>query len=106
MYKFLSRKFSLCLITLLYTAKLFAVCDNVTTSGTITGNQTGCGGFNPSAMINVNYPTGGTGTLEYQWQNSTDNVNWVNIAGATLELYDPTTITITTYYHRLERRSS
>jgi hypothetical protein len=93
-------------IAFLYSGNLFSVCDNVTVSGTITGNQTICGSYNPTAMTNVTYPTGGTGTLQYQWQVSTNATTWTDIAGATLESYDPSTISITTYYHRLERRSS
>lgn len=85
---------------------LFAVCDNVTSSGTIGSNQTLCGSYNPGNITNITYPTGGTGTLEYQWQRSFDNVTWTDLAGATLESYDPNTISSTTYFRRLERRSS
>jgi len=103
---FLPGKYIFFAISFLYSVNLFAICDNVTVSGTVTGNQTICGSYNPTAMTNVTYPTGGTGTLQYQWQYSTDAITWFDIAGATLESYDPSTINITTYYHRLERRSS
>jgi hypothetical protein len=94
-------------ILLLHSLNLFAVCDNVTSSGTISGNQAFCGSYNPLNITNISYPTGGTGTLEYQWQISTDGTTWTDIAGATLESYDPpSTIFVTTYYHRLERRSN
>lgn len=34
----------------------------------------------------------------YQWQESTDNVNWTDIVGETDNTFTPTGITVTTYY--------
>ncbi|MCX6273826.1 MAG: T9SS type A sorting domain-containing protein [Bacteroidetes bacterium] len=84
---------------------IFAQCNNVTAGGTIVSDQTVCGSYNPANITNSVYPTGGTGTLQYQWQSSPNNTTWTNISGATLESYDPSTISATTYYHRLARRS-
>src|SRR6188474_2640204 len=100
---FLPGKYFLFATAFLFSTKLFAVCDNVTASGTVIGNQTVCGTYNPYIITNVTYPTGGTGALEYQWQYSTDNISWFNINGATIESYDPPNIASTMYYHRLER---
>jgi gliding motility-associated-like protein len=52
-------------------------------------------------IITGSTPTGGSGTYEYQWQKSTDNVSFTDISGATGKDYDPAAITVTTYYRRL-----
>jgi hypothetical protein len=82
-----------------------AQCDNVTSGGTIGTDQSGCNSFNPANITNITFPSGGTGTIEYQWQLSTDGVSWTDISGATIQNYDPTTIFFTRYYKRLSRRS-
>ncbi|MES2827008.1 MAG: gliding motility-associated C-terminal domain-containing protein [Bacteroidota bacterium] len=41
------------------------------------------------------------GKVDYQWQLSTDNVNFTDITGATRRDYDPPIITTTTSYRRL-----
>ena len=84
---------------------ILAQCTNLTSGGTVGSDQTVCGSYNPANITNLVYPTGGTGTLQYQWQSSPNNSTWTNISGATLESYDPSTISATTYYHRLARRS-
>ena len=38
----------------------------------------------------------------YQWQVSTDSINWTNIAGATIGTYTLPSLTPGTYYYRLE----
>ncbi|MES2377281.1 MAG: gliding motility-associated C-terminal domain-containing protein [Bacteroidota bacterium] len=52
------------------------------------------------AIINGNVPTVNVGTINYQWQKSTDNLNFTDI-GVTSLNYDPTPISTTTYYRRL-----
>ena len=43
--------------------------------------------------------TGGSGTITYQWESSTDGTTWSPIAGATNSTYDaPTDVAGTTYY--------
>jgi len=72
------------------------------TPGAITGNQYYCAlSANPTILTQTLAPTGGNGTFTYQWQSSTDNVNFTSIAGATAATYDPLTITQTTYYRRV-----
>jgi gliding motility-associated-like protein len=51
-------------------------------------------------IVAGNTPTGGTGTYAYQWQRSTDNINFTNITSATLKDYDPPVVNVTTYYRR------
>ncbi len=80
---------------------LLTVCHNLTDAGTITGNETGCNGFDPSAITETLAPSGGGGTLEYQWQQSTDDgLTWTDIPGATDAAFDPVAITETTRYRR------
>jgi gliding motility-associated-like protein len=54
---------------------------------------------NPS-NISGSSPSGGQGTYSYQWQRSTDNATFTDIANATNPDYDPLAITVTTYYRR------
>ncbi|HVS92318.1 MAG TPA: gliding motility-associated C-terminal domain-containing protein [Mucilaginibacter sp.] len=62
--------------------------------------NTFCAGGNPAVIIG-SAPTGGDGSnYTYQWQNSTNNVNFVNIAGTNSKDYDPVAISVTTYYRR------
>ncbi|MBI1227188.1 MAG: T9SS type A sorting domain-containing protein [Bacteroidetes bacterium] len=87
-------------------------CDNVTDGGTIGANQVACmAPYDPNALINITLPTGGSNVLEYQWVMSTigtpytsSNPDWVLIAGANSETFDPASISQTTYYIRLSRR--
>ena len=61
----------------------------------------------------VSSPTGGlpadatstNGTITYQWQMSTDNANWTNIASATNNFYNPPSLIQTTWYRRVARSS-
>jgi hypothetical protein len=41
------------------------------------------------------------GTVDYQWQQSIDNVTFTHISGATAKDYDPPSTGVTTYYRRL-----
>ncbi len=43
-------------------------------------------------------PSGGSGVYTYQWQISTDNINFNNIAGATANSWTPTLQSVTSYY--------
>lgn len=66
-------------------------------AGIIGSNQTICYGSNPMAFTGT-IIAGGT----YQWQNSTDGVNFNNIPAETNATYDENgSITQTTYYRRI-----
>ncbi len=41
-----------------------------------------------------------SGSFIYQWQQSTDNITFTNISGATSQNYTPGNLTVTTYYRR------
>ncbi|ALL07954.1 hypothetical protein AQ505_22205 [Pedobacter sp. PACM 27299] len=59
-----------------------------------------CGTGDPG-LITGSAALGGTGNPAYQWQFSTDNVTYTNIALATAVNYDPGPITVSTWYRRL-----
>ncbi len=87
-------------------------CCNVTAGGTIGNGQSNCGPFDPAALTSVTLPSGGLGTLQYQWLKSSVNVpntvgnpHWSPISGANGATYDPGMVTQTTYYIRCARRS-
>ncbi len=61
-------------------------------AGTASGNNTVCSGTN-SSVITL---SGNTGSI--QWQLSTNNVNWVNIGGATSSAYTATNLSVESYY--------
>lgn len=82
----------------------YTYCDNVTVAGTIAGNQTQVGNYNPTAITSSVAASGGSGTLEYQWESSTNNSTFTDIVGATTATYDPPIISVTTYYRRKARR--
>lgn len=87
-------------------------CDNVTDGGQIGVDQHFCGiSFNPDPIINVNYPSGGSGDTEYQWLMSLTGTpyfpgspDWILISGANGESYDLGLIVQNTYFIRLARR--
>ncbi|GAA4097868.1 hypothetical protein GCM10022392_21850 [Mucilaginibacter panaciglaebae] len=53
------------------------------------------------SMITGSIPAGGAGDIFFQWQQSSDNVNFIDITGATNRDFDPPKITGTTYYRRV-----
>jgi hypothetical protein len=83
-------------------------CTTGTTSGTFTliviadptvsvkSAETVCSGATPTAMTAT--PSGGTGTVSYQWQSGTATSSMSNISSATASTYAPGAITTTTYY--------
>ncbi|NTD97538.1 tandem-95 repeat protein [Agrobacterium tumefaciens] len=51
-------------------------------------------------IITGTVPIDGSGSYNYQWQSSLDNLNFNNISGATQISYDPGVITSTTFFRR------
>lgn len=73
---------------------------NVVSPGTVGSDQYVCG-TNPSAFTEIT-PASALGTLTYQWQISSDNVSFSNIAFAIGATYDPPAgVTAVTYYRRI-----
>jgi hypothetical protein len=93
-------------VTILDTDTSTGTCNNVTYAGSVGYYQANAGSYNPEPIVEASAATGGSGTLEYVWQVSTDNWSWTTIAGATGISYDPSTISTTTYYRRGVRRSN
>jgi RHS repeat-associated protein len=52
----------------------------------------------PSVMT-LSGVSGGTNSYSYQWESSTDNVNWTTIGSATATTYTPPALQVKTYYH-------
>ena len=75
---------------------------NYVTPGTIATYQTICSGTIP-ATITSSSPASGYGTFCYQWQLSTDNVNWTDIGSclSTNTTYSPGTLSQNTYFRRV-----
>ena len=70
------------------------------TAGSIAANQTLCAGATAELLTSETTATGGTGTIDYQWESSADNATWTTIAGATGPTYAPGQLTATTYFRR------
>lgn len=80
-------------------------CTNVTTAGTIDGDQTDICGYDPTATINTISASGGTGTLEYRWDRSTNGgSSWSEIPTATATTFNQSAINTTTLLRRKARR--
>lgn len=72
------------------------------TGGTISiGSTSVSSGSSPGAFTNSTYPSGGTGSYAYQWQQSTDNANWSNISGQTSATYSVPALYTNTYFRRM-----
>ena len=68
-------------------------------TGSISGNQTICLNTTPAQITGI-AGTGGNAPYGYQWQNSSNNVNFTDIAGATNLNYQPGPLSSTTYYRQ------
>lgn len=66
-------------------------------AGSIAADQTIASGATPAPLTGV-APTGGLTPYGYQWQNSANGVNFVDIPGATNLGYAPGPLTVTTWY--------
>ncbi|WP_282036054.1 PKD domain-containing protein [Saccharicrinis aurantiacus] len=54
-----------------------------------------------AAILTASSPTGGEGNFTYQWQSSSDNIDFLDIDGATQETYQPGLLSETTYFRRV-----
>ncbi|MFD2039666.1 gliding motility-associated C-terminal domain-containing protein [Flavobacterium artemisiae] len=73
------------------------------TNNTITAPSTStfCTGPQNPGNINGSNASGGTTTLAYQWESSSDNVTFNPISGATNVNYNPSSVSASTYYRRI-----
>jgi hypothetical protein len=83
------------------------VCGNPTSGGTIAAAQSGNSPFDPVAFTSSAAASGHSGTLEYKWQSSTtsNTTGFSDIASSNSDVYDPGSLTQTTWYKRLARVS-
>ena len=74
------------------------------TNNTISASQTICANT-PPAQLNGSLPNafGGALTLTYQWEASSDGVNFIAIPGATGQHYAPGVLNQNTWYRRIVR---
>ena len=72
----------------------------VTFSSGATGSTEVCNGGDPQPF-STNFQLIASGTVSYQWQISSDNVSYSDIAGATAATYDPPSVTQDNYYRRI-----
>ena len=80
-------------------SNILTVSVNLATAGTVGNSQAICTGGDPAAFTESSAAFGAA--LSYQWQNSTDNINFSDIVGQTGTGYDPPAgLTQTTYYKR------
>ncbi len=77
-----------------------SVAVNSITQPVIAGDQNICSTTNPIAFT-MPTPATGSGTVQYQWESSTDNSTWSIIPTATSATYDPPVLNTTTYYRVL-----
>ncbi len=88
-----------------------ASCQGMSTTGTITldnftegsiqGDTTICNGTSPGTLTS-NLNATGQGAISYQWQSSTNNIDFINIPGAINANYSPNVLTQTTYFKRID----
>jgi len=95
------------LATLSFTVTVKIACSNVTAGGSIEGNESNCGSFDPTLISSSALPTGGSGELEYIWLATThsDFSSVVILENSNSSTYDPAPITQTTWYRRTARRA-
>ncbi|MCS7074160.1 MAG: hypothetical protein NZ108_06815, partial [Bacteroidia bacterium] len=69
--------------------------------GQIASNQIICHGAVPVPLTNVTSASGGNGVISYQWQQSSDGINYTDIPGANNQNYAPGSLTQTTWFRRV-----
>ncbi|NBV14488.1 MAG: hypothetical protein EBS07_10535, partial [Sphingobacteriia bacterium] len=78
--------------------QLILQVDPAITGNTLTGAQTICSGNTFQALTGA-LPLGGNGAFVYDWESSSDNINWTT-TGINTQNYAGTTLTATTYFRR------
>lgn len=85
-------------------------CQNITQPGTILSPSPGSGQapFDPAIIQNQSGASGGdvSQPIVYQWQSSTDLVQFFDVPGANSTTFDPPSLTQTTHYRRGARRTN
>jgi hypothetical protein len=86
------------------------VCDPFTAGGTIAASQILCNATDPAAFTNSVSPSGGNGTIDYEWRSfvgASAPVSFTSgtvISGATGLVYDASSVTSKTWFTRVSRK--
>ena len=79
----------------------FKIVINSITPGVIEQGQTLCSGTAPQEVTVFNAAIS-DGNITYQWQNSTDNITFTDISGATNETLTPSIVTQDNWFKRID----
>ena len=82
------------------TAVVTVTVNPALTAGSIATPQTICVGATPAALTSSSAASGGAGTINYQWETSTNNTTWSDVFNATSSTYSPGAISVNTYFRR------
>lgn len=69
-------------------------------NNSINAQQTLCSGSMP-VLLTGSMPSGGTSQYQYQWESGTDGLNWNQITGGTLDIFQPGILSASTYFRRV-----
>ena len=75
--------------------------NSITGTNTLGGAQTVCSGDDPAILTGAVATSVLGGSISYQWQSRTGVNSFTNISGATVQNYDPPTLTVTTDFRRV-----
>ncbi len=73
-------------------------------AGTASANQSICATQSP-LILSATMPTGGVTPYFFNWEQSTDNLNFTPISGATQMTYQPGILTVSTWYRQAQTSS-
>ena len=72
------------------------------TAGVVAGSHDICTTSVPAILREITPKTGGSNLISYQWQSSSDSLNWSNITGETSTDYSPNALAATTFFRRVD----
>ncbi|MEY2760395.1 MAG: hypothetical protein RLZZ96_295 [Bacteroidota bacterium] len=82
------------------TATVTITVNPALTAGAISADQTICVGAIPAAFTSTTDAAGGTGSITYVWESSTDGTSFSLISGVASSTYSPGAISVNTYFRR------
>ena len=71
-------------------------------AGVIGSSHSVCITIQPNVLQGLLAKSGGSNTVSYQWQSSSDSLSWSNISGATATTYSPNLLSTTTFFRRID----
>lgn len=82
----------------IYTNKIKITVYDDLEPGTIGNNQNICYNTSPEMLRFIVNPSLGNGIYTYQWQESSDGINFIDVAGATATTHQPGNLTASKWY--------